>query len=155
MPLYRARHAGGRTWENIFTASLLNRVEVQRVGLLEAAGVDALIGLGNGVLSAADGRTMREWAGRHPFYLCLLGHYLWEARRHGESTQEALDQFQENTFQRLGEGWRALAKREQGLLANAWREAMWETDRSLTRRGLLDDGQVFGRVLGDWLARRE
>ncbi|MEF8704732.1 MAG: toll/interleukin-1 receptor domain-containing protein [Candidatus Accumulibacter sp. UW26] len=141
--------------EDHLTSPLLNRLEVQRVGLLEAAGVDALIGLGDGVLSAADGRTMREWAGRHPFYLCLLGHYLWDARRHGESTQEALDQFQENAFQRLGECWRALPRREQRLLADAGRGAMRETDGALTRRGLLDDGQVFGRVLGEWLARQE
>lgn len=141
--------------EDHLTSPLLNRLEVQRLGLLEAAGVDALIGLGSGVLSAADGQTMREWAGRHPFYLCLLGHYLWDARRHGESTQEALDQFQENAFQRLGECWRALPRREQRLLADVGRGAMRETDRALTRRGLLDDGQVFGRVLGEWLARQE
>lgn len=39
--------------------------------------------------------------------------------------------------------------REQRLLADAVRGAIRETDRALTRRGLLDDGQVFGRVLGE------
>ncbi|WP_299160867.1 toll/interleukin-1 receptor domain-containing protein [Accumulibacter sp.] len=153
--VFATRHEIGEiAREDQLTSPLLNRVEVQRVGLLEPAGVAPLIALGNSVLTPADSATMREWAGRHPFYLNLLGHYLWDARRNRDSASDALDEFQENAFQRLRECWQALPERERRLLAKISREAKPEADAALKRRGLLDEGQVFGRVLKEWLVRQ-
>lgn len=136
------------------TSPLLNRLELQRLGLLEPEAVGCLIALGAGMLRPEDGDLMRDWAGRHPFYLCLLGHYLWNAHRDGEPTAEALETFQENAFPRLEESWRMLTAREQQRLADALRLGSIEADNTLKRHGLLDDGRPLGRVLITWLAQR-
>jgi hypothetical protein len=125
--------------EDRLTSPLLNRLELQRLGLLEDEGVNGILGLGAGLLTPDDGALMLEWAGRHPFYLVLLGHYLWDARRHGESVDEALEEFQENAFQRLGEMRKTLTANEQNLLADAVLGDTHEPDTLLKRRGLLDE----------------
>lgn len=139
--------------EDRLTSPLLNRVELQRLGLLEDEGVNGILGLGAGLLTPDDAALMREWAGRHPFYLVLLGHYLWDARRHGESVDEALEEFQENAFQRLGEVWQTLSALERNLLSDAVFMHIHEPSITLKRRGLLDDGYAFGRILKEWLER--
>lgn len=147
------REIGEITRDDHLTSPLLNRLELQRLGLLEEEGVNGLLGLGAGVLSEEDAGLMREWAGRHPFYLALLGHYLWDARRHGEEVEEALEEFKENAFQRLNEVWQTLSTREQHLLSDAVLSDIHEPDMSVKRRGLLDEGYAFGRVLTAWLER--
>jgi hypothetical protein len=94
------------------TSPLLNRLEVQRVGLLDEPGVNALLARGTGVLGAGDAATLRRFAGRHPFYLSLLAHYLWQARCGGESDEAAIEAFRDNAFQRLDEWSRALPARQ-------------------------------------------
>ncbi len=132
------------------TSPLLNRLELQRVGLLEDEGVNGVIGLGAGVLIPEDGDLMREWAGRHPFYLNLLGYYLWDAHRHGESVEEALVEFRENANRRLSELWETLSSHERLALERG----IPESTESLKRRGVIDDGKPFGHVLTAWLERR-
>lgn len=169
------REIGEITRDDHLTSPLLNRLELQRLGLLENEGVNGLLGLGAGVLSEEDAGLMREWAGRHPFYLALLGHYLWDARRHGGDVEEALEEFQEHAYKCFEELWQALTELEQqhllGTAIPMLRAAFALTNRnnlnlltkpgtlqaaatSLKRRGLLDDGQVFGRVLTEWLKQR-
>lgn len=147
------RELGEIPRDDRLTSPLLNRLELQRVGLLEDEGVNGIIGLSAGVLTPEDNDLMRKWAGRHPFYLTLLGHCLWDARRHGEGIDEALEEFQENAFPRLNEAWQTLTKREQRLLSDAVLSDIPESDTALKRRGLLDDGYAFGQVLTEWLER--
>ena len=133
------------------SSPLLNRLELQRQGLLEEEGVTGVIGLSANLLLPSDGALMREWAGRHPFYPSLLGHFLWDARRHGESDADALEEFHENAYPRLSELWQTLSEQE--------RRALWDlyhghavTDVPLKRRGLTHDTLAFGKVLTAWLA---
>ncbi len=143
------REIGEIARDDHLTSPLLNRLELQRIGLLELEAVEGLIGLGAGVLTPEDGDLMREWAGRHPFYLALLGHYLWDARHYGEDMDAALEEFLENAFARLRELWETLSSYEQRALTVGFRES----NVPLKRRGLIDDGHTFGRVLTDWLAQ--
>jgi hypothetical protein len=134
------------------TSPLLNRLQVQRVGLLDDIGVGDLIARGDGVLTPGDAATLRRYAGRHPFYLTLLAHYLWQARCDGDGEAAALDAFREDAFQRLGEWWRALPAREQAALRGA-AGAPPASDNALQRRGWVDDGRLFGEVLREWLTQ--
>ena len=133
------------------TSPLMNRLELQRLGLLEPEAAESLIGQGAGVLTAKDAARMRDWAGRHPFHLALLGHYLWQARTDGEDVAEALAQFRDNAFVRLAEQWPSLPERQRHKLLEAVRQGRDEPDPALARRGLLDQGKPFGRVLREWL----
>lgn len=153
--LLATRHEiGAIVRDDGLTSPLLNRLQVQRVGLLDDAGVDQLIARGGGVLTPSDAATLRRYAGRHPFYLTLFAHYLWQARCDGDSEAVALDAFREDAYQRLGEWWRVLLAREQAALRGAAAgEAPAASDNALQRRGLLDDGRLFGEVLREWLTQ--
>jgi len=107
----------------------------------------------DGVLMPGDALTLRHCAGRHPFYLTLLAHYLWQARSDGDGEAVALDAFREDAYQRLGECWRALPAREQAALRGAAAGVALAGDDALQRRGLLDDGRLFGEVLREWLTQ--
>lgn len=136
------------------TSPLLNRLQVQRVGLLDDAGVDQLIARGDGILTPSDAAMLRRYAGRHPFYLTLFAHYLWQARADGDREDVALDAFREDAYQRLGEWWRALpANQQEALRGAAVGVALAANDNALQRRGLLDDGRLFGEVLREWLTQ--
>lgn len=135
------------------TSPFLNRVQLLRIGLLEPATVETLIGYGAGVLAAGDVALMRRWAGRHPYFLVLLGHYLWEARCDGSDGTEALDRFQVEAFQRLHDLWQVLAEREQQALRSLLNDRIVSM-ASLRQRGLIDDGRAFGEVLTAWMAEQ-
>ncbi len=152
--LLATRHEiGAVARDDGLTSPLLNRLQVQRVGLLDDAGVEQLIARGDGVLMPGDALTLRHCAGRHPFYLTLLAHYLWQARSDGDGEAVALDAFREDAYQRLGECWRALPAREQAALRGAAAGVALAGDDALQRRGLLDDGRLFGEVLREWLTQ--
>ena len=130
---------------------LLNRLELQRFGLLEAEGVDGLIRLGANLLLPSDAALTREWAGRHPFFLSLLGHYLWDARRHAGIAADTLEEFQENAYPRLSELWQTLSEQERRSLWNL-NHGDAVADVPFERRGLTDHARAFGKVLTAWLA---
>ena len=127
-----------------------NQLRFLRLGLLDEAAAEAVIGFASELDNPARS-LMRQWAGRHPLYLQLLGHALVEARRLGESPSAALDRFRDEAEQRLEELWRRLSEREQEALRTCIRGEPVEL-RSLKRRGLiLDDGHPFAEVLTAWL----
>ena len=131
------------------TSPFINRLEMQRVGLLDEAAAEALIAQGGDVLTDEDRDLMRTWAGGHPYYLTLLGRHLWDARREGGSTEDALGLFQDEAAARLRELWRTLddSDRQQldGLLKGD------AVDGQLVRRGLVVAGKAFGGVMTEWL----
>lgn len=154
--LFATRHEIGEiARDDGRTSPLLNRLEVQRVGLLDETGVSALLARGAGVLGGDDAATLRRFAGRHPFYLSLLAHYLWQARCGGESDEAAIEAFRDNAFQRLDEWSRALPAREREALCSAGHGAPAPLVGALQRRGLLDEGQPFGAVLEEWRVLRQ
>jgi hypothetical protein len=55
---------------------LMNRLKLIRLGLLESVAADHLLTAGN--FSAIDYALIQEWAGRHPFYIQLLGQYIYD-----------------------------------------------------------------------------
>ncbi|HZF11210.1 MAG TPA: metallophosphoesterase [Thermoanaerobaculia bacterium] len=128
-----------------------NRLELQRVGLLEPAEARLLIARGGGLLAPQDRELLFRWAGRHPFYLQLLGRHLGDARRNGQATEQALDLFRTEAASSLRELWRVLDPRDrESLRATISGRACLRL--SLRMRGLVtDEGWLFGEVLADWL----
>ncbi len=125
---------------------LANQMHLVRLGLLDAAAADALVALGR--LGPSGEALLREWAGRHPFYVQLLGSCLHDA---GGDEMAALDRFQDVAGLRLREWWKALPARDQKALRN-WALGEAATRPGLRRRGFVNEKhQPFGRVLTDWL----
>jgi predicted phosphodiesterase len=124
-----------------------NRLEVVWLGLLEAEAAEELIGLG----AAAHAGLMRQWAGRHPFFLQLLGHFLVDADRSGRPPASALEQFRVQAAPRLWELWSVLASKEKEDLRRTL-TGVAVNRLTLRSRGLLtDDGRPFGEVLTAWM----
>ena len=98
-----------------------NRLELLPVGLLAPEPADAVIGWGVPVFGEGGAALMREWAGRHPFYLQLLGHHLVDAGRDGNTRDEALDQFRFEAAARLRDVWRGLDEAERRTMRDAGR----------------------------------
>jgi len=134
------------------TSPFDTRLSFLRLGLLDEDAAQAVIGLGDGVLDPEDAGLLHRWAGRHPLYLQLLGHYLVEARHLGESRTAALDRFRDEAERRLRDLWRRLDPRDQETLRAVVRGERDTANRRLVRRGLLDaEGRPFGEVLAAWL----
>jgi hypothetical protein len=129
------------------TSPFENRLGIRRLGLLEPAAVEQLIHLGR--LTPEETALMHTWAGRHPFFLQLLGHSLLEGR--GESIQMVLDEFQTEAVVRLRRVWKTLSDSEQKELRQCL-TGKAATSRSLRVRGLVtEQGQLFGKVLESWV----
>ncbi len=136
------------------TSPFDNRLRMVRLGLLDQPSADELIDRGAAILDREGTALMRRWAGRHPFFLQLLGHELIEARELGEGREEALDRFRDLAGVRLRELWTRLGEADREALRRAAgdRPAM---AKLLVWRGLLDtDGRPFGEVLNAWLRER-
>ena len=98
-----------------------------------------------------------EWAGRHPFYIQLLGWHLIEAHTLGETQADALDSFRVDAFARLQELWLRLPEREKEALQSLRRHQPIPGHllAPLQTRGLLSsDGSPFANVLLQWLNQR-
>jgi hypothetical protein len=133
------------------TSPFLNRLELAWLGLLEPEAAEALIRWGEWHFQSGDAQLMHTWAGRHPFYLQLLGHHLVDIRRNGEPVEEALDRFHAEARVRLRELWRVLDERDRQVLRDGL-GGIPITRRSLRVRGLVtEQGQLFGEVLAEWL----
>jgi class 3 adenylate cyclase len=126
-----------------------NRLELCWVGLLEPAAADELIQRLS--LSADSQNMIREWAGRHPFFIQLLGRKLTDSLRFGETPQDAIEQFIAESAGRLRELWATLQPRDHAVL-RASVETPQPKAMVLRHRGLLtEEGKPFGRLLVEWL----
>ncbi|MBD3887125.1 ATP-binding protein [Phormidium tenue FACHB-886] len=133
------------------TSPFYNRLNQQWLGLIEAEAAEELVQRGSHYLSEQDKSAMRLWAGRHPFYLQLLGWHLINAKFDQESIEQGLERFCVEAFPRLGELWRCLSDREQQALQDCLKGNSVNL-RSLRLRGLVDEaGQPFGQVLLEWM----
>jgi hypothetical protein len=134
------------------TSPFFNVVERQLVGLLEPEAVEAMIGWGRGIFGDTGADLLRQWAGRHPFYLQLLGGYLAQALLRGDSPGGALERFQDEAESRVKALWRALEERERQEIKESVKGGIAATRRSLRRRGLVtEEGKPFGEVLAAWV----
>jgi len=121
--------------------------------LLDTHSSDNIIARGG--FTAKQVELLKEWAGQHPFYLQLLGQCLIEARQAGERDKTALRHFQTNAAARFKKLWQTLTEQEQKLLQAACQSDNKIKRRSLIERGLVtEDGQLFGRVLKEWLTEQ-
>lgn len=128
-----------------------NKLRIETVGLLEPGAVGQLLQRGAAVLEGEDLALMRRWAGRHPYYLQLLGFRLVEARRHHETRQAALDKARQDAHARLRQLWEKLKDKEKQILRQA-ASGQPSAHGGLRLRGLLEEnGLLFGEVLAEWL----
>jgi hypothetical protein len=134
------------------TSPFDNLLEMHFVGLLEPRAAEALIGRGAAHFRAGDADLVRSWAGRHPFFIQLLGRHLALARRDGEPAQAAIERFQDEAARHLRALWRMLEEREQKEIRDCVMRGEAASRRSLRRRGIAtDDGRLFGDVLAAWV----
>lgn len=138
-------------YENLaITSPFTNRLELQWLGLLEPEAADELVSWGSKLFDQDDVRLIHEWAGRHPFYLQLLGNILFETRANGESLDGALTRFRIESQEPISEVWKNLSERDKDSLRMTLTGQ--ENHRlSLRTRGLTDSGKPFGRVLSEWI----
>jgi hypothetical protein len=136
------------------TSPFLNLLEMRPVGLLESSAVEEIIAMGAPLIDTEQAALMRHWAGRHPYFLNLLGHYLWEAGQDGRDEQDAIDEFKLASAARFRECWQTLPTRAQEEL-KAVLVGQPLRDSSLRLRGLTDAVQkqdrIFGEVFAAWL----
>ncbi|OQW91766.1 MAG: hypothetical protein BWK79_16185, partial [Beggiatoa sp. IS2] len=133
------------------TSPFGNRLSIIRLGLLEPEIPNLMIQWGKNLLSLEAMHTMRIWAGRHPFYLQLLGYHLVNAQQADESLEQALDNFYSDAAGRLRKLWESLDEREQQALRETLqgKAIKW---RSLRIRGLVtEEDKLFGHILKEWL----
>lgn len=133
------------------TSPFDNKLRIQWVGLLEPSDAERLISWGGEAIGTKGAGLMLRWAGRHPFYLQLLGYHLIMSRNSNQSATAALEGFRSDAASRLRELWRVLDARDRESLHGtlAGKPAV---RRSLRARGLVDEqGQAFGKVLTEWL----
>jgi 3',5'-cyclic AMP phosphodiesterase CpdA len=129
-----------------------NLLMTERVGLLEADAAEEVIRRGDGLLGDDGAQVMRVWAGRHPYFLQLLGYRLVQARRAGETVAEAVQMFQDDTRPRLLRLWEMLEPREQQALRSYVGAGIPVKQPSLRRRGVVTEaGLPFGEVLSAWV----
>ncbi len=133
------------------TSPFYNRLEILWLGLLEAEPAGELIRWGEESFAPGDAGLVARQAGRHPFYLQLLGRHMVAARRQGGAPERALDRFYAEANARLRELWRSLEQRDRDrlLATNTGRECR---HRVLRARGLVTSGgRPFGQVLAVFL----
>jgi hypothetical protein len=129
-----------------------NRLELHWVGLIEPEAATCLIEAAGAGLSVRARQSIREWAGRHPFFIQLMARKLLDSKEFGEPEEQGLEAFQAEAAARLRELWGTLTEREQKLLLDSG-VIPKPNAAALRRRGLLDEeGRPFGRVLTQWLA---
>ena len=75
------------------TSPFVNRLELCWVGLIEDEAAEELATRSAPMLPAGARAMVREWAGRHPFFIQLFGRKLVDSCRYGESADSALEQF--------------------------------------------------------------
>lgn len=140
------------------TSPLRNRLQIAWLGLLDSTSRETVLEFGALVLEQTDQDLLRRWAGCHPFYLQMLGHYLFDAIVLGEPRAAAIDRFVIEASARINELWLTLSERERaGLLGILHGTALRpQVSRTLRARGLIDGKEaLFGEVLAEWLRDQE
>lgn len=133
------------------TSPFSNTLEMIRVALLETDAVEEVLDKAHGVFSQEHALAVREWSGRHPYFLQLLASELWDVVRDRMPMQNAIDRFNDSSAARLRELWQTLSSRDRNDLRKI-AAGLSVTRRSLRLRGLVtDNGEPFGRVLREWL----
>ncbi|MEY3219144.1 MAG: hypothetical protein RIT27_501 [Pseudomonadota bacterium] len=135
------------------TSGLENRLKILRLTLLEETAVETIIQGGSPLLSRADQNLIKEWAGHHPFYVHLFGAHLFNARLQGQSNDIAIDRFYTEAAPKLRRIWSTLPDVDKITLRNLSQgKAITTRYRILKIRGLLtNEGQLFGRILQEWI----
>jgi len=129
------------------TSPFGNTLHQERLGLLEAEGVEQIVGWARGLLSHEAQEQLKLWAGRHPYYLQLFGRLLVDEGKVGS----ALDHLRDTASGRLRELWKHLSAREQQELERVGQGGRTSFAR-LRWRGLVDEeGRAFGEILRWWL----
>ena len=137
------------------TIATSNTLELVRVALLDSHAIEEILSRGRGVLQPDDASVVREWAGRHPYFVQLLGRELTEARLHDHSIKRAMDRFYDTSALRLRELWHVLLDRDRQDLRKV-ASGIPSTRRILRLRGLVtDNGMLFGRILREWLEEEQ
>jgi hypothetical protein len=138
------------------TSPLINLLEAKQLGLLTREAAKMMVSLGR--FGSHKRFLMRNLAGTHPYYLALLGRRLWDMGDMAD-TAPALAQFQYEADKRLAELWAHLSLGEQTALAQIAQGVVPASRKRVERlkmKGLLlDDMQLFGEVLAEWLRDRE
>ncbi len=137
--------------ERRLTSPFENRLGILRLGLLEPEAAETLVQWSQTSLDTAMMTKMHQYAGRHPFYLQLWGYHFINAQRLGESFDAAFDKFYQDASPRLRKLWHTLTEKEQQALTDSLSGKPIQR-RSLRLRGLVtEDGQLFGKILEEWL----
>jgi hypothetical protein len=133
------------------TSPFYNRLQLIWLGLLEADAAEQLLRSADRPLTDADREEMQRWAGRHPFFLQLLGYHLVQARFAGGSTAPAIDAFRLEAARNLRDLWRTIGDRQREMLMGVQR-GVAASSLPLRTRGLVtEEGQLFAWVLADWM----
>jgi hypothetical protein len=134
------------------TSPFGNQFGVIRLNLLTQEAMETITHWQEKVLDREAISTMQTYAGRHPFYLQLLGYHLIEARDMGHTLDDVLDTFYEDASSRLQRWWKTLNTREQQTLRETLQGKKVSRRSSLRTRGFVtEEGEVFGQVLQEWL----
>lgn len=135
------------------TSGLENRLKIIRLILLDNNAAENIIQAGSPILSKEDQLLLKEWAGNHPFYLHLFGSHLFNARLQGQHSETAIDRFYTEAAPKLRRIWNSLPEIDKITLQNLSQGKQITTrQRILKIRGLLTpDGQLFGRILQEWI----
>jgi hypothetical protein len=139
------------------TSTLQNSLQIMRLGLLDELAAEKLVLAGSAALNEKQLQLMREWGGRHPFYLQLLGMNLIRAVENGDSDESALDTFYTEATPKFRHQWQYLDERERAALQGiANGNTLSQRDlRPLRVRGLITEkGRLFGRILQEWLEQK-
>jgi hypothetical protein len=133
------------------TSPFNNTLELVRVALLDDPALESLLNESTDILTAEDMSAVREWAGRHPYFVQLYGHELADARLNHVSTDDAFDRFYDTAAARFRELWSVLADQDREELRKSVSDIP-TTRRTLRQRGLVtSDGKPFGRILREWI----
>lgn len=135
------------------TSGLENRLKIVRLTLLEEQVADLIIQTGSPILSKEDQQLLKEWAGHHPFYLHLLGSHLFNARLQGQHSEVAIDRFYTEAAPKLRRVWNSLPEIDKITLQSLSQgKKVTARQRILKIRGLITkEGQLFGRILQEWI----
>ncbi|MFO0757143.1 MAG: XRE family transcriptional regulator [Byssovorax sp.] len=121
--------------------------------LLDLDAAEALIERAEGWTCLDGPELLRRWAGRHPFFIHLLGHHLTRAQRLNKPSAGAVEDFYLEAQPFLEKLWRRLGHAEQAYLLEEEISFPHRPSARLIRRGLLtEDKAHFGGVLTRWLS---
>lgn len=133
------------------TSPFHNQVQLIHIGLIESSAVEEIISWGKAILRHSDESIIREWAGRHPYFVQVVAHEIANARLSGTDLDAALDRCNLTAAMRFRETWSVLDDRDRDELKRTMTGPA-SPRLSLRANGLIEaDGKPFGRLLTEWL----